>query len=82
MGVWPAVLLVCACRSDPADAPASSTSSGGGDPPGTSGTSAGTETTLSPAADCERSPDCAEDSPHCVAPYDPGLGTIGDGVCA
>lgn len=79
-GLWSALVLVCACRSDPATAPASSDEGGGG-ASSTSGTSEGTETTLSPQGACERSSDCSEDAPHCVAPYDPGLGVIGDSVC-
>ena len=81
MGPWAALLLVCACRSTPADAPSASDDEGGQGPGSTSGTSAATETTLSPVPNCERSSDCTEDAPHCVAPYDPGLGAIGDAAC-
>jgi len=81
VGVWSALLLVCACRSTPADAPSSSSSDDGSGPSSSSGTAEATETTLSPAGDCQRSDDCSEDAPRCVAPYDPGLGTIGEAAC-
>ncbi len=79
---WPVglLLLVCACRSDPAEAPVSD------DDDGSSAASTGTGTTgaataLGDAAACERSNECEGDNVHCVAPYDAGLGQIGSAVC-
>lgn len=75
------LLLVCACRSDPAEAPPSdsddevSAASTGTD------AASGTATTLGEPAACARSNECDGDTAHCVAPYDAGLGEIGAALC-
>ncbi|MCR9160945.1 MAG: hypothetical protein ACE37F_10960 [Nannocystaceae bacterium] len=76
------LLLVCACRSDPAQAPSTDDDDGG--PAASTGTGTGStsgSTTLGDAAPCEGSGDCDAATPHCVAPYDGGLGEIGAASC-
>lgn len=75
------LLLVCACRSDPAEAPAADDDDGNSAASSSTSTSGGVATTLGDALTCERSSDCDDGVPHCVAPYDAGLGVIGAPVC-
>ena len=75
------LLLVCACRSDPAEAPQSDDDDGNSAASTGTGTTGGGATTLGDATACERSNECEGDTAHCVAPYDAGLGEIGAAVC-
>lgn len=75
------LLALCGCQSDPADAPGGEDDDGAGASTTGTGTTTGSATTFADASACERSRDCDQGSPHCVAPYDPGVGEIGASVC-
>ncbi|MGH1343421.1 MAG: hypothetical protein ACRBN8_17815 [Nannocystales bacterium] len=79
--IWCGLWMVCACRSVAADPPAAD-DDGGTTGSATSTSDGGSETTFSAPLSCLRSNDCSETSaPFCVAPYDPGSGSIEEAAC-
>ncbi len=74
--------MLCACRSPAADPPPVDEDHGA-----TTGSTSGTgdaesETTFSAPPSCGLSRECEKTvAPFCVAPYDPGSGTIEDATC-
>lgn len=73
--------MVCGCPNAPADPPAADDDGGTSAGASTTGDT-GSGTTFSDPLSCSQSRECAEtSSPFCVAPYDPGSGTIEEAAC-
>lgn len=73
--------MVCACRSTAADPPPADDDASSETSASSTG-STGSETTFSGPLTCTQTSECAETpTPFCVAPYDPGTGTIGAAAC-